>query len=203
MPKQFIIAGIGTEIGKTLISAIFTQGLQADYWKPVQSGNPEEADALFIKQMTQVSEAQIWESSYLLTQPLSPHTAAEIDGLRISLNEIKLPATARPLIVELAGGILVPLNEKDTNLDLIKQLGFPVVLVSKNYLGSINHTLLSYEILKTHQIPIAGIVFNGPANPSGEKFILNHTVLKVLLRVPELNKIDLEIIQEYAKQIEL
>lgn len=203
MPKQFIIAGIGTEIGKTLISAIFTQGLQADYWKPVQSGNPEEADALFIKQMTQVSEAQIWESSYLLTQPLSPHTAAEIDGLRISLNEIKLPATARPLIVELAGGILVPLNEKDTNLDLIKQLGFPVVLVSKNYLGSINHTLLSYEILKAHQIPIAGIVFNGPANPSGEKFILNHTGLKVLLRVPELNKIDPEIIQEYAKQIEL
>lgn len=203
MPKQFIIAGIGTEIGKTLISAIFTQGLQADYWKPVQSGNPEEADALFIKQMTQVSEAQIWESSYLLTQPLSPHTAAEIDGLRISLNEIKLPATARPLIVELAGGILVPLNEKDTNLDLIKKLGFPVVLVSKNYLGSINHTLLSYEILKAHQIPIAGIVFNGPANPSGEKFILNHTGLKVLLRVPELNKIDPEIIQEYAKQIEL
>ncbi len=203
MPKQFIIAGIGTEIGKTLISAIFTQGLQADYWKPVQSGNPEEADALFIKQMTQVSEGQIWESSYLLTQPLSPHTAAEIDGLRISLDEIKLPATARPLIVELAGGILVPLNEKDTNLDLIKKLGFPVVLVSKNYLGSINHTLLSYEILKAHQIPIAGIVFNGPANPSGEKFILNHTGLKVLLRVPELNKIDPEIIQEYAKQIEL
>lgn len=203
MPKQFIIAGIGTEIGKTLISAIFTQGLQADYWKPVQSGNPEEADALFIKQMTQVSEGQIWESSYLLTQPLSPHTAAEIDGLRISLDEIKLPATARPLIVELAGGILVPLNEKDTNLDLIKKLGFPVVLVSKNYLGSINHTLLSYEILKAHQIPIAGIVFNGPANPSGEKFILNHTGLKVLLRVPKLNKIDPEIIQEYAKQIEL
>jgi dethiobiotin synthetase len=203
MPKQFIIAGIGTEIGKTLISAIFRQGLRADYWKPVQSGNPDEADALFIKQMTQVSEGQIWESSYLLTQPLSPHTAAEIDGLRISLNEIKLPATARPLIVELAGGILVPLNEKDTNLDLIKQLGFPVVLVSKNYLGSINHTLLSYEILKAHQIPIAGIVFNGPANPSGEKFILNHTGLKVLLRVPELNKIDPEIIQEYAKQIEL
>ena len=203
MPKQFIMAGIGTEIGKTLISAIFTQGLQADYWKPVQSGNPEEADALFIEQMTQVPDGQIWESSYLLTQPLSPHSAAEIDGLRISLDEIQLPATTRPLIVELAGGILVPLNEKDTNLDLIKQIGFPVVLVSKNYLGSINHTLLSYEILKAQQIPIAGIVFNGLANPSGEKFILNHTGLKVLLRVPELSKIDPEIIQEYAKQIEL
>jgi dethiobiotin synthetase len=203
MPKQFIIAGIGTEIGKTLISAIFTQGLQADYWKPVQSGNPEEADALFIEQMTQVPDGQIWESSYLLTQPLSPHSAAEIDGLRISLDKIQLPATTRPLIVELAGGILVPLNEKDTNLDLIKQIGFPVVLVSKNYLGSINHTLLSYEILNAQQIPIAGIVFNGPANPSGEKFILNHTGLKVLLRVPELRKIDPEIIQEYAKQIEL
>jgi dethiobiotin synthetase len=119
------------------------------------------------------------------------------------LDKIQLPATSCPLIVELAGGILVPLNEKDTNLDLIKQIGFPVVLVSKNYLGSINHTLLSYEILKAQKIPIAGIVFNGPANPSGEKFILNHTGLKVLLRVPELSKIDPEIIQEYAKQIEL
>ncbi len=104
MPNQFIIAGIGTEIGKTLISAIFRQGMQADYWKPVQSGNPEEADALFIGQMTRVPEGKIWDSSYMLSQPLSPHTAAEIDGIRISLDHIQLPLTERSLIVELAGG---------------------------------------------------------------------------------------------------
>ena len=202
-PNQFIIAGIGTEIGKTLISAIFRQGLQADYWKPVQSGNPEEADALFINHMTEVAEGNIWDSSYVLTQPLSPHTAAEIDGLRISLDEITVPTTDRPLIVELAGGIMVPLNESETNLELMEKIGLPVVLVSKNYLGSINHTLLTFELLKARNIPMAGIVFNGPANPSGEKFILNHTGLKVLLRVPELTKIDPEIIQEYAQQIQL
>jgi dethiobiotin synthetase len=202
MPNQFIIAGIGTEIGKTLISSIFRQGLQADYWKPVQSGNPEEADALFIEQMTRVPEGKIWDSSYMLTQPLSPHTAAEIDGVRISLDQIQLPQTERSLIVELAGGLMVPLNESETNLDLIARIALPVILVSKNYLGSINHTLLSYEILKAKQIPIAGIVFNGPANASGERFILQHTGLKVLLRVPELAQINPEIIQEYAQQIQ-
>jgi dethiobiotin synthetase len=202
MPNQFIIAGIGTEIGKTLISSIFSQGLQADYWKPVQSGNPEEADALFIEQMTRVPEGKIWDSSYMLTQPLSPHTAAEIDGVRISLDQIQLPQTERSLIVELAGGLMVPLNESETNLDLIAHIALPVVLVSKNYLGSINHTLLSYEILKAKQIPIAGIVFNGPTNASGERFILQHTGLKVLLRVPELAQINPEIIQEYAQQIQ-
>ncbi len=202
MPNQFIIAGIGTEIGKTLISAIFRQGMQADYWKPVQSGNPEEADALFIGQMTRVPEGKIWDSSYMLSQPLSPHTAAEIDGIRISLDHIQLPLTERSLIVELAGGLMVPLNESETNLDLIAHIALPVILVSKNYLGSINHTLLSYEILKAKQIPIAGIVFNGPANASGERFILQHTGLKVLLRVPELAQINPEIIQEYAQQIQ-
>jgi dethiobiotin synthetase len=202
MPNQFIIAGIGTEIGKTLISAIFRQGMQADYWKPVQSGNPEEADALFIGQMTRVPEGKIWDSSYMLTQPLSPHTAAEIDGIRISLDHTQLPLTERSLIVELAGGLMVPLNESETNLDLIARIALPVILVSKNYLGSINHTLLSYEILKAKQIPIAGIVFNGPANASGERFILQHTGLKVLLRVPELAQINPKIIQEYAQQIQ-
>jgi len=202
MPNQFIIAGIGTEIGKTLISSIFRQGMQADYWKPVQSGNPEEADALFIGQMTRVPEGKIWDSSYMLTQPLSPHTAAEIDGIRISLDHIQPPLTERSLIVELAGGLMVPLNESETNLDLIAHIALPVILVSKNYLGSINHTLLSYEILKAKQILIAGIVFNGPANASGERFILQHTGLKVLLRVPELAQINPEIIQEYAQQIQ-
>ncbi len=97
---------------------------------------------------------------------------------------------------------MVPLNESETNLDLIAHIALPVILVSKNYLGSINHTLLSYEILKAKQIPIAGIVFNGPANASGERFILQHTGLKVLLRVPELAQINPEIIQEYAQQIQ-
>lgn len=201
MNKSFIVAGIGTEIGKTLISAIFTQAFQADYWKPIQSGNPEDADALYISKMTRIPDARIWDSTYVLSQPLSPHTAAEIDGVTIDLEKIQLPQTRNSLIVELAGGILVPINDHQTNLDLIKKLDLPVLLVSKNYLGSINHTLLTFQILKDNQIPIMGIVFNGPTNPSGEKFILNYTQLPVVLRVQQEKEITPEIIIRYAKSI--
>jgi dethiobiotin synthetase len=131
---------------------------------------------------------------------MSPHSAAEIDGITISLDSFKIP-TDQTLIVELAGGIMVPLNDQQTNLDLIKHLNLPVILVSKNYLGSLNHTLLSYELLKQHGIPMAGIVFNGPVNPSGEKFILNHTGLPLILRVNTESEINEAVIASYAHKI--
>jgi dethiobiotin synthetase len=196
--KQFIIAGIGTEIGKTVASAILTAGLKADYWKPVQSGDIETGDAYWIRKW--VPSATIHPSTYALTQPLSPHSAAEIDGVKIELSTFKIP-TNKSLIIELAGGILVPLNDHETNLDLIKKLDIPVILVSKNYLGSINHTLLSYEILKQQGVQMAGIVFNGPENPSGEKFILNHTGLPLVLRVNTENELNEAVIASYAQKI--
>ena len=196
--KQFIVAGIGTEIGKTVASAILTAGLKADYWKPVQSGDMATGDAYWIRNW--VPSATVHPSTYTLTQPLSPHSAAEIDGITITLESFKIP-TDKTLIVELAGGIMVPLNDQQTNLDLIKHLNLPVILVSKNYLGSINHTLLSYEILKQHGIPMAGIVFNGSENPSGEKFILNHTGLPLILRVNQESEINEAIIASYATKI--
>ena len=196
--KQFIIAGIGTEIGKTVVSAILTAGLKADYWKPVQSGDIETGDAYWIRKW--VPSATIHPSTYALTQPLSPHSAAEIDGITIELEKFKVP-TDQTLIIELAGGIMVPLNDHETNLDLIKQLNLPVILVSKKYLGSINHTLLSYEILKQRGVQMAGIVFNGPENTSGEKFILNHTGLPLVLRVNTENELNEAVIASYADKI--
>lgn len=197
MPKQFIIAGIGTEIGKTVCSAIVTKALQADYWKPVQAGNVTDGDAYWVQQW--VPGTHVFPSTYALSQPLSPHTAAELDGVSIEIGAFSLPETSNNLIVELAGGIMVPLNNEQTNLDLIEHLGLPVILVSKNYLGSINHTLLTYEILKSRNTTIAGIIFNGPTNPSGEAFILNHTELPVLLRVKEESDINSHIINQYAE----
>lgn len=197
MPKQFIIAGIGTEIGKTVCSAIVTKALQADYWKPVQAGNVTDGDAYWVQQW--VPGTHVFPSTYALSQPLSPHTAAELDGVSIEIGAFSLPETSNNLIVELAGGIMVPLNNELTNLDLIEHLGLPVILVSKNYLGSINHTLLTYEILKSRNTTIAGIIFNGPTNPSGEAFILNHTGLPVLLRVKEESDINSHIINLYAE----
>ena len=196
--KQFIVAGIGTEIGKTVVSAILTTGLKADYWKPVQAGDLDQGDAYWIRNW--VPSATVHPSTYALTQPMSPHSAAEIDGITITLENFKIP-TDQTLIVELAGGIMVPLNDRETNLDFIKHLNLPVILVSKNYLGSINHTLLSYEILKQHGIPMAGIVFNGPENPSGEKFILNHTGLPLILRVNQESEINEAVIASYANKI--
>ena len=196
--KQFIVAGIGTEIGKTVVSAILTAGLKADYWKPVQAGDLATGDAYWIRNW--VPSATVHPSTYALTQPMSPHSAAEIDGIILTLDAFQIP-TDQALIVELAGGIMVPLNDQQTNLDLIKHLNLPVILVSKNYLGSINHTILSYEILKQHGIQIAGIVFNGPENPSGEKFILNHTGLPLILRVNQESEINEAVIASYADKI--
>lgn len=201
MPKQFIIAGIGTEIGKTVCSAIVTKALQAAYWKPIQAGNLTDGDAYWIQKW--VPETKIFPSAYALNHPLSPHTAAELDGVSIEIGAFSLPDTAQNLVVELAGGIMVPLNDKQTNLDLIKYVGLPVILVSKNYLGSINHTLMTYEILKSHHIPIAGIIFNGQTNSSGEAFISKHTRLPVLLRVNEEKEINSCIIAHYAQSFQL
>jgi dethiobiotin synthetase len=197
MPKQYIIAGIGTEIGKTVCSAIITKALRADYWKPIQAGNLTDGDAYWVQQW--VPGTEVHASTYALQNPLSPHTAAELDGIRIDLNSFHLPKTNENLVVELAGGIMVPLNEKNTNLDLIERLGLPVILVSKNYLGSINHTLMTYEILTSRNIEIAGIIFNGQTNSSGESFILNHTELPVLLRVNEEKEINPSLIARYAE----
>jgi dethiobiotin synthetase len=196
--KQFVVAGIGTEIGKTVTSAILTAGLKADYWKPVQSGDIATGDAYWIRHW--VPSATVHPSTYALSQPLSPHSAAEIDGVTIQVQDFKIP-TDQTLIIELAGGIMVPLNDRDTNLDLITHFNLPVILVSKNYLGSINHTILSYEILKQHGIPMAGIVFNGPENSSGEKFILNHTGLPLILRVNQESEINEAVIASYANKI--
>jgi dethiobiotin synthetase len=196
--KQFIVAGIGTEIGKTVVSAILTAGLKADYWKPVQSGDLATGDAYWIRKW--VPSAVVHPSTYALTQPLSPHSAAEIDGITIELKAFEIP-TDQTLIIELAGGIMVPLNDRETNLDLIQHLQLPVILVSKNYLGSINHTLLTYELLKQHRVPMAGIVFNGPENPSGEKFILNHTGLPLVLRVNTENELNEAVIASYSDKI--
>jgi len=200
MNKKIIVAGIGTEIGKTVSSAILVEHLKADYWKPIQSGFPEDSDVRTIKELTSVNST-FHPSNYNLKAPLSPHTAAELEGVTISLDEFTLPETSNDLVVELAGGLLVPLNDRETNLDLIKKLKLPVVLISKNYLGSINHTLLSVELLRQHQIEVLGLIINGEPNASGEKFIENYSNLPVICRVNQEGIINKAIIQKYAASV--
>lgn len=198
--KQIFIAGIGTEVGKTVISAIFVEALQSDYLKPIQSGDLHYTDTHKVQEWTD-TKGTFHNEVYRLNNPLSPHTSAELDNIKIDLNKIILPETENPLVIEGAGGLLVPLNDKEHLTNLIKKLNVPVVLVSRNYLGSINHSLMTYEILKQYEIPMLGWVFNGPKNESGKAYILNYTQLPVLLEVEEEPRVDTAMVKKYAKQL--
>jgi dethiobiotin synthetase len=195
---QYIIAGIGTEIGKTFISSILTEALQADYWKPIQSGALDFTDSDTVKSLISNTKTVFHPEAYRLNEPMSPHAAAAIDGVEIELSKFQLPQTDYHLIVELAGGIMVPLNDRETNIDLIKKLNIPVILISKNYLGSINHTVLSVEVLKMNNITLKGLIFNGERNKSSEDFILNYTKLECLGRVNFEENIDKNVVKKYA-----
>ncbi|GAB4037679.1 dethiobiotin synthase [Spirosoma gilvum] len=198
MPFQCFVAGIGTEIGKTVASAVLVEALQADYWKPIQSGALEDSDTNTVRQLISNSKSVFHPEAYRLTQPLSPHAAAELDGVTIELDQIRFPQTANDLIVELAGGLMVPLNNQTLNIDLVEELGLPVILVSRNYLGSINHTLLSVEACQRRGIQLAAILFNGPTVPATETFILNYTGLPCLGRIGEESVITKDVISRYA-----
>ncbi len=200
---QFFITGIGTEIGKTVVSAIVTEYLQADYWKPVQSGDLHWTDTMKVQSLVSNTKSVFHPERHRLNAPLSPHASAALDGVQIKLSDFTIPVTSNHLVVEGAGGLMVPLNEHEVLLDLIHQLQIPVILVSRNYLGSINHTLLSFEALQQRNIPIAGIVFNGEPNQASESFIENYTQLPVLFRVGNLDDITPESIRDLVKKLHI
>jgi len=201
--KRYFITGIGTNIGKTVVSAILTELLEADYWKPIQAGDLDSSDSLKVKTLISNQKTTIHPEAYRLNQPMSPHAAAKLDKVTIDLDNIILPETQNNLIIEGAGGLMVPLNDKDLIIDLITKLDAEVVLISQNYLGSINHTLLSVEILKSKGLKICGIIFNGEENKETESFILNYTKLKCLGRIQQHQEITKEIVLSYKNQISL
>lgn len=197
----YFVSGIGTEIGKTIASAILTEALKADYWKPIQAGDLDHSDTDKVKALVSNSISQFHQESYRLTTPMSPHAAAKKEGTSIDIENIKQPNTTNSLIIEGAGGLLVPLNEQDCIIDLIEQLKVQVILVSQHYLGSINHTLLSIEALKKRHIPIKGILFNGSENYQTEHIILSKTKIPLLGRIPVLSKLNKLTIKKIALEI--
>jgi len=201
--KPLFVTGIGTDIGKTIVSAILVEKLKADYWKPIQSGDLDKSDSLSVENLISNTITKIHPESYRLTQPFSPHKSAAIDGITIDPDTIHLPNTTNTLIVEGAGGLMVPLNNEFLIIDLIKKLGIEVVLVSQNYLGSINHTLLSIYALKNYGIPIRGIIFNGNEDISSKDFILKNSGLKLLGHIPEYKLIDKKAIIGAGNYIDL
>jgi len=207
MMKPLFITGIGTDIGKTIVSAVLVEKLQADYWKPVQSGDLDNSDTMKVKRLVSNNFSVFHPEAYRLTQPFSPHKSAELDGLEIAIEQIIIPATNRQLIIEGAGGLMVPLNNRgDMIIDLIKKLDAEVVLVSKNYLGSINHTLLSIDVLENRGIKIKTIVFNGQADNYSEDIIKAHFKgdMPSIIHIPHLaGEINKALILQQAAYIEL
>jgi len=201
--KPLFVTGIGTGIGKTLVAAVLVEKLQADYWKPIQSGDLDASDTLKVQGLVSNSKTIFHPETYRLTQPYSPHKSAELDGIVIDENKILLPQTNNTLVIEGAGGLMVPLNDHFLMVNLISQLNAEVIMVSQNYLGSINHTLLSVELLKQRNIPIKGIIFNGESNASSEEYIFNYTKLQLLGRLPVLNIIDKGAVSETGELLVL
>ena len=194
---KIFITGIGTDVGKTIASSIVVEALEADYWKPIQAGDLDNSDSHKVKSLVSNEKSQFHENSHKLNTPASPHLAAQLDGITIDLKKIKEPKTKNNLVIEGAGGILVPLNDKDCVVDLI-QKDYKVIVVSRHYLGSINHTLLTIEALQNRKINIAGIIFNGNENKATEEIILSKTGIKCLGRINEEPYFDKNVILEYA-----
>lgn len=198
--KNYFVTGIGTNIGKTIVSAILTEALEADYWKPIQAGDLEHTDSFKVKDLISNSTTKIHPEAYRLNKPMSPHAAAKFDNITIDLEKIELPKTTNKLIIEGAGGLMVPLNNKDLIIDLIKKLDVEVILVSQNYLGSINHTLLSLESLKVRKLKVKGVIFNGNPNLETENYILNYSGVRCLGRIDEHKQLTKEVILSYKNK---
>ncbi len=194
---KLFITGISTDVGKTIASAIITEALEADYWKPIQAGDLDHSDSHKIQNYISNNKSVIHENSYKLNTAASPHLAAEKEGITIDLKNIIEPKTNNPLVIEGAGGVLVPLNSNDFVIDLV-QPDYKIIIVSRHYLGSINHTLLTIEAIKNRGLTIAGIIFNGNENKATESIILNHSKLKFIGRIQEEPYFDQNVISEYA-----
>ncbi len=193
---RVFVTGISTEVGKTIASAIITEALQADYWKPVQAGDLDNSDSDKVERLISNSKTKIHSNSYALHTPMSPHAAADIDGVRIDLEKVIEPNTENRMVIEGAGGLLVPLNDTDTIFDIIKP-NYKVIVVSRHYLGSINHSLLTLNALEEKGLDV-GIIFSGDQHPTTEGIILKKTGVRMLGRIDEESQFDKATILKYA-----
>ncbi len=188
--KGVSVTGTDTSVGKTVVSAWLVQHLKADYWKPVQAGLADGTDAEAVARLAGLSPERIHPSAYELNAPLSPHEAARLDGIDIRMERIVPPRTKRPLVVEGAGGLLVPLNKDHFIIDLIALCQLPAILVARSGLGTINHSLLSIEAMRRHGISIAGVVLNGPENPGNRRAIEEFGRVTVIATLPPLDPLN-------------
>jgi dethiobiotin synthase len=201
--QGFFVTGTDTDVGKTLVSAWLMTHLDAAYWKPVQAGTEPETDSMTVRRLAEVSADRILPEAYVLSEAMAPHEAARRAGISIDMAKLKLPATDRLLVVEGAGGLLVPLNDTDYVIDLAGQLELPILLVARSTLGTINHTLLSIEALRRRDLPLAGVVVNGPETPHNRTAIERYGEVSVIAEIPWLPDVTRATLLEIEPELDL
>jgi dethiobiotin synthetase len=188
----YFVTGTDTNVGKTVLSALLVAALDACYWKPVQTGVTEGTDRESVREWAEISENQLAEETFRFDPPVSPHLAARLAGIQIRLDDFELPAAPESArwIVEGAGGVMVPLNERDLMRDLMKRIGFPIVVAARTALGTINHTLLTLTALRELRLPICGVVMIGDENMENRRAIEHYGSVSVVGHIPMLEKIN-------------
>jgi len=186
LPRRLVVCGTDTDVGKTLVSAWLVQGLGARYWKPVQSGLEDGGDSATVQRLLNLPPDRLLPEAYRLQTPVSPHWAAEIDGVTIEPQRLALPLGDGPLVVETAGGLLVPLSRQWLQIEQLQRWGLPVLLVARSGLGTLNHTLLSLEALRARAIPVLGLVLNGAPHADNPRTLEEIGAVPVLAQLPPL-----------------
>ena len=199
---NLVVAGIGTDVGKSIVSAILCEALCADYWKPVQAGDLDSSDTDKVKSLISYPAFKIHPETHRLVHPMSPHAAADREGIQINRSDFKKPNTnGRSLVTELAGGLMVPLSENYLTVDLAADLNDPIVLVANYYLGSINHTLLALELIAQRNLNLAGLIFNGQPNLQSRDVILNYSEAPLIAEIPLAENLDRTFVKTHANDI--
>jgi dethiobiotin synthetase len=188
MPGALFVTGTDTNVGKTVLSALLVAALDGTYWKPIQTGSIEGTDRQQVMRWADVPESRTVPECYCFEPPVSPHLAAEMAGATIALeNIVRPPAAPAPLIIEGAGGAMVPINDSQTMLDLMKHLGAPVVIAARTALGTINHTSLTVSALRNAGVTVRGVVMIGDENKDNERAIAHYAAVPIVGRIPMLN----------------
>lgn len=201
--QGFFVTGTDTDVGKTVVSAWLLSHIDALYWKPVQAGAEPETDAATVRRLAGLDEDRILPEAYVLPEAIAPHETARRAGVTIDMAKLEAPATERLLVVEGAGGLLVPLTDTDYVIDLAAQLYLPVILVARSTLGTINHTLLSIEALRRRGLPLAGVVVNGPETPHNRTAIERFGEVNVIAEIPWLPELTRASLREIEPELDL
>jgi dethiobiotin synthetase len=196
MAQRYFITGTDTGVGKTILSALLCAALEASYWKPIQTGTEVDSDRVTVRALAELAPEKLLPEAYQFAPPVSPHLAARLAGVRIDLTKIKLPPGDASLIVEGAGGVLVPVNERELMVDLMRQMGLPVLLAARSSLGTINHTTLSLAALRNAGVEVAGVVMIGAPNAENRAAIEGYGKVRVVGEIPWLTEINRDVLLE-------